>query len=48
MASPILLIRYSWVNESLPAFQIELKPSDLRDNRCLSKNSGSEVICGRE
>jgi hypothetical protein len=32
MVSAILLTNFSWVNESSPAFHIELKPSDLRDN----------------
>jgi hypothetical protein len=31
MVSPALLKNFSWVNESLPAFQIAIKSSDLRD-----------------
>jgi hypothetical protein len=32
MALPILLTRFSWVNENLPASQLELEPFDLWDN----------------
>jgi len=34
MVLPILLIRFSWVNEGLSASRIELRVSDLGGNLC--------------